>query len=205
MSQEVFEIIQNMDIKDIQTQLALQCAPLIAGLKVSNLLNISKSKLKQIREILKGTILSYRVLGTKGKKVTILLYNQKELDAYLADGMVQDMFASLGYPAVVLDEILPIFSARYQHYMENNQNFPHEMGLLLGYPVEDVEGFIRNGGKNYLHIGYWKVYANLSEKLQLFSRFERAKETIIQMISNGVLMADVISIYQEEKLQRAAI
>lgn len=98
-----------------------------------------------------------------------------------------------------------LFSKRYQNYMKDNQKFPHEMGLLLGYPIEDVKGFINNDGKNYLHIGYWKVYENLSEKLQLFRKFELAKETIIQLVSNGVMMRDIIAIYQEEKLQKAVV
>ena len=29
MSQEVFELVQGMDLKSIETQIALQCAPLI--------------------------------------------------------------------------------------------------------------------------------------------------------------------------------
>lgn len=36
MSREIFEIVQGMDLKNIETQLALQCAPLITGLKISN-------------------------------------------------------------------------------------------------------------------------------------------------------------------------
>lgn len=42
MSQEIYEIVKGMDLENIETQLALQCAPLITGLKVSNLLIISK-------------------------------------------------------------------------------------------------------------------------------------------------------------------
>ena len=33
MRQEVFEIVQKMDKDNIRTQMALQCAPLITGLK----------------------------------------------------------------------------------------------------------------------------------------------------------------------------
>ena len=43
---------------------------------------------------------------------------------------------------------------RYACYMEEKGAFPHEIGLLLGYPVEDVLGFIRHQGKNYLYTGY---------------------------------------------------
>ncbi len=38
--------------------------------------------------------------------------------------------------------------------MNQGKQFPHEMGLLLGYPVEDVVGFMENNGKNYLYSGY---------------------------------------------------
>ena len=37
MSQEIFELVKGMDFKKIETQLALQCAPLIMGQKVWNL------------------------------------------------------------------------------------------------------------------------------------------------------------------------
>ena len=42
--------------------------------------------------------------------------------------------------------------------------FPHEIGVFLGYPLDDVKGFIKNEGKKYLMIGYWKVYSDLAER-----------------------------------------
>lgn len=205
MSQEIFEIVQNMDLKNVETQLALQCAPLIAGLKVSNLLIISKENLHQVRQILRGTDISYTILLVNGHKITILLYNRRELEEYLEDERVLNLFAKLGYRKFSLDEILPVFQKRYRKYMEDNRSFPHEMGLLLGYPIEDVEGFIQNDGRNFLYIGYWKVYENLSEKLNLFRQFEIAKETLIHLVSNGVSMTDIMEIYSEDKLRRAAV
>ena len=41
MSRETWEIVQESGIKNVEIQLALQCAPLIAGLKISNLFQIS--------------------------------------------------------------------------------------------------------------------------------------------------------------------
>ncbi len=38
MSKEVFQLVGEMDREDLQTQLALQCAPLLMGIKMSNLL-----------------------------------------------------------------------------------------------------------------------------------------------------------------------
>ena len=73
----------------------------------------------------------------------------------------------MGYQDDTMGKILYAFRQRYEGYLLRNQEFPHEMGLLLGYPVEDVEGFILNEGENCLYIGYWKVYENLSEKMVL--------------------------------------
>lgn len=42
MSQETWEILCEMEADDVELQLALQCAPLITGLKISNLLTISR-------------------------------------------------------------------------------------------------------------------------------------------------------------------
>ena len=37
--------------------------------------------------------------------------------------------------------------------------FPHEIGLFLGYPLEDVTGFIAAGGAEYRCSGCWKKQA----------------------------------------------
>ena len=44
-----------------------------------------------------------------------------------------------------------------KQYASGEQGFPHEIGVFLGYPVEDVEGYMQNDGKNFLLVGYWKM------------------------------------------------
>ena len=205
MSQEVLEIVQGMDRKNIETQLALQCAPLIAGLKTSNLLIVHKMNLHNIRIILKQTDISYKVLLILGDKITLLLFRANELEAYLSTEAAVGFLMERGYERLTLSAIVNEFQTRYRKYMEDGQSFPHEMGLLLGYPLEDVKGFVENQGRDALCIGYWKVYRHPAAKQQLFSRFELAKETMIQLLSNGVSMVDIIDIYRNERLQRVAV
>ena len=88
--------------------------------------------------------------------------------------------------------------------MNNDECFPHEMGVLLGYPIEDVKGFIDNAGKNFLYSGYWKVYANVSEKVHIFNLFDNARKDIIKQIISGTAIEDIIANYQIE-LQSAAV
>lgn len=43
MCQEVFQIAMSMDLKSVEMQLALQCAPLITGARISNMLMIDST------------------------------------------------------------------------------------------------------------------------------------------------------------------
>lgn len=204
MSQEVFELVQGMDLKSIETQIALQCAPLISGLKVSNLLIISAEDEALVRVILRRSGISFFRLLRTGEKVTFLLFRKNPLEAYLKQQEVETMLAEAGYAELSLGNILSTFQKRYTHYMSAGGRFPHEMGLLLGYPAEDVKGFVENEGKNFLYSGYWKVYADVEEKRRLFQKFENAKETVIQLLSYGVGIQDILDIYKDENEPKQA-
>lgn len=195
MCQEVFEIVRGMDRKSIETQLAMQCAPLITGIKISNLLIIPAENEKTLRAVLMHTgICFYRLLKTDDR-ITFLLFRRNELEAYMNRTEIQGFFKREGYTDFTLGCILRTFQLRYQAYMIREMAFPHEMGLLLGYPVEDVRGFIEHQGRDYLCTGYWKVYENLEQKQQLFQRFEYAKENLVLLLSYGVGMADIMDIF----------
>ena len=204
MSQEVFELVQGMDLKSIETQIALQCAPLISGLKVSNLLIISAEDEALVRVILRRSGISFFRLLRTGEKVTFLLFRKNPLEAYLKQQEVETMLVEAGYAELSLGNILSTFQIRYAHYMSAGGRFPHEMGLLLGYPAEDVKGFVENEGKNFLYSGYWKVYADVEEKRRLFQKFENAKETVIQLLSYGVGIQDILDIYKDENEPKQA-
>lgn len=53
---------------------------------------------------------------------------------------------------------------------------------MLGYPIEDVRGFIEHNGCGCLYSGYWKVYRNVPLKKKMFEDFEKAKESVIQLL-----------------------
>ena len=42
--------------------------------------------------------------------------------------------------------------------MAQSEGFPHEVGLFLGYPPEDVRGFMECRAKGFRCVGCWKVY-----------------------------------------------
>jgi hypothetical protein len=192
LSQEIWEIVANQNIDRLEMQMAMQCAPLITGLKISNLLNIPREDFEWMKKIVRQSQFSWYLLLETEKKITVLLFQRERLESYLEKQQVVEMLKQAGYTNLSLGCVLREFASRYKRFMETKNEFPHEMGLLLGYPTEDVEGFITHRGADCLCSGYWKVYANKERKLKLFEKFELAKEKLIQLLSYGVSMIDII-------------
>ena len=192
MSQEVYELIKRMDREKIETHLVVQCAPMISGIKISNLLIVERSMAAQVRRVLNRSGISYFLLFESEEKVTYLLYRRDELKEYLKEKNVCLSMRHFGYKNLELPVVLSQFRKRYEDYMNQKADFPHEMGLLLGYPVEDVEGFIENKGKNYLYSGYWKVYGHVEEKVALFKRYEEARKLLLEFLAQGFGIKDMV-------------
>lgn len=195
MSFDIVDIVKCMDNSSVSLQLALQCAPVIAGIKISNLLTIQTKKLRELSEILKKTNLSFRVIYPGRERLVILVYREEELRKYLVSEEVEGFISGLGYKTSDISEMFPIFVRRYIRYMEIKKDFPHELGLFLGYPVEDVEGFIRHNGKNYLYSGYWKVYKDAETKIKLFKNYEKVQTEIVRMLYEGIDIICIIAYY----------
>ncbi len=197
MCQEVFKILQTMDLSKVEMRMALQCAPVITGIKESNLLIVHQRDERVIYRILNRTGIAYYCLLRQNENCTFLLFQEVQLIEYLQKTEVQGLLKAEGYDDLSMTGILRTFQQRYESYMYQRQYFPHEMGVLLGYPVEDVEGFIKNKGKNYLYAGYWKVYENIEEKKLLFEAYESAKEGMVLLLANGYEIRPLIEFFQD--------
>ena len=114
---------------------------------------------------------------------------------------VKEILISEGYMEFQIGYVLYMFSIRYQDYICGKGKFPHEIGLILGYPAEDVRGFMDNNGKNFLYTGYWKVYKDVDNKVKLFEKFKIAEELLICLLSSGMDMEYIIKACNTGKLQ----
>lgn len=195
MTKEVSELLKKLDIRAVETQLALRCAPLIAGLKPSNLLIINTCQAQALYKLLQDTKFSVYELYRIGMESVLLLYADKPLLFCLEQPEVRTMLWQKGYRDFSLRALLDGFAARYRSCRRSGEEFPHEMGLFLGYPPEDVRGFLENGGKHALYTGYWKVYQNPAQKIRLFKSYDQAKTCLIRFIANGAGMAEVLDFY----------
>ena len=122
---------------------------------------INRLKEDAVQNLLEGSDISCFCVMSSPKKTAFLLYRRAELEMYLGNQDVRQLFQKLGYKDFSLEYVLTRFRKRYEAHMNGEQQFPHEMGLLLGYPIEDVVGFMEHSGKEYLYSGYWKVYENV--------------------------------------------
>ena len=181
VSNEVIDIICHMDLKKLHSQLALQCAPLIVGLKMSNLFVTEPDTYRSLRRILQGGSISCFLLTKSQRKLSLLLYKKNDLAKYIKKRDIRCFMQECGYDEnLSLEEMIAEFATRYSMYMSGHGDFPHEMGIILGYPLEDVNGFMCNQGKNYLLSGYWKVYNRPANARRIFKEYDEATERMIK-------------------------
>ena len=193
MSGETFHILQRLAGSGTEKQVVLQCAPLLTGIKLSNLLNVRTDQKEEVLRLFAGTAVSCRVLYEFDGRMSLLLYREDRMRAHLERSDVRRMLDGFGYAGMGIKETLLLLSIRYQEHMDGLRAFPHEIGLLLGYPPVDVAGFMENNGERFLYSGYWKVYGNLTETLKVFEQYDRARENVIHMAGSGRAIREILA------------
>lgn len=193
MSGETFHILQRLAGSGTEKQVVLQCAPLLTGIKLSNLLNVRTDQKEEVFRLFAGTAVSCRVLYEFDGRMSLLLYREDRMRAHLERSDVRRMLDGFGYAGMGIKETLLLLSIRYQEHMDGLRAFPHEIGLLLGYPLVDVAGFMENNGERFLYSGYWKVYGNLAETLKVFEQYDRAREYVIHMAGSGRAIREILA------------
>ena len=74
----------------------------------------------------------------------------EELEKYLMEPGVYELIQKYGYTDMQVERVLAHLSDRIRGFNRKGMGFPHEIGVFLGYPLDDVKGFIENAGKKYL-------------------------------------------------------
>ena len=92
-----------------------------------------------------------------------------------------------------MDACLNHLSQRVSLSAQGAESYPHEMGIFLGYPLEDVRGFILHEGKDSRYTGYWKVYGDVEQAKQTFQAYDNAKECAVVEFMAGKQMKEILS------------
>ena len=177
--------------RQLEFRIVTQCAPVLKGKKVSNLITVKPGQWHQVRRYLKGTrIVCALVYADKDKEV-LFLYRFSMLEEHLKKPEVRRFLALNGYLDMSVAAVFIRLRRRYQRYAGGHEEFPHELGVLLEYPVADVEGFICNKGQNCLMERYWKVYHDLEEAQRRFRIYDEAREDAMEEILAGYPLLQV--------------
>lgn len=171
-----------------ESLLANYCAPTLKQYKYANMFHLPKDD-DSIRLLIKhynqqfNSKGIYFILIEQESQYTIYVYNSKLKD-YISSNAVQNFLKSYQYPNT--------FELCIQELKKrlNTKNFPHEIGVFLGYPLDDVIGFIEH--KPYYFVGDWKVYQNVNEAKKQFDVFKQAKEQMLNEIHNGYELSQII-------------
>lgn len=176
-------MLKEIDSSGADAKLAFQCAPVITGLKISNLLVVPTKCAFCIAEKFEGTSVDARVMFASEKSTALLLYRRGALESYMNEAEVRDMLMTFGYGDETLEEILDRVGAKYRDHCFWGMEFPHELGLILGYPPQDVAGFIAHSGKNFLYNGYWKVYGDVNGARERFAMYDKARSDAVRLVA----------------------
>ena len=168
-----------------------QCAPVLKGVKISNLITMKPGGWRKIRAYLKKSRIICIALYADAEKEVLFLYRYEQLERHLKNREVREFLRSCGYESFEVASVLVRLRRRYQLYAGISKEFPHELGVLLGYPVGDVQGFIDNRGENSLTSRYWKVYQNPKEAEKIFDLYDRVKEQALKEIMCGRTLSHV--------------
>lgn len=155
------------------------CSPTLAGLKTASLFPIEAQGKEQITAFLRAlnqkTVprgLCAVTLGTPGGKPLLYLYRPGKLRRDLAHPLAQSILRRWGYPDFDSGRCVAYLAKRFA---QSKTEFPHEIGLFLGYPPEDVKGFLQ-GGACAKCVGAWKVYSDVDAAEKQFMRYRKCTQ-----------------------------
>ena len=193
MSSETLSyFFKNEDIKlKARFQVALQCAPFLKGIKISSVITMEQKMCEELQEIFEETEVEYRILSCRDSRCLVFFFRRSELEYHLMLPDNQRLLEAYGYHMRNLDEMLKRLAQRVRQISSRKLGFPHEIGVFLGYPKEDVEGFIHNEGRKYLMIGYWIVYSNPSRAKMIFKSYDQAKEGVVREFLAGKSIREI--------------
>lgn len=174
----------------LEQLLARNCSPVLAGIKPANLVSADREKLphnlyhilQQYERDFSARGICFRVLCRCEQRVLILVYSENQLSQAQQQPQVASFLQRCGY-----DMQAPLGErvCRLGERIRQSGEFPHEIGLFLGYPLEDVEGFIQNRGQNFLYSGCWKVYHDVERKRKLFARYIQCRNAVCHQLQMG--------------------
>lgn len=189
MLEEYMVKIKTMSEKDYLFGVILySIAPTLAGHKPASVVTLSRNNgnLYSLWESYNQYFrleceIDFYEIKRENEAVTLLFYDKEKLKEVIYKEVNMSFLNRFGYEGSLnFNENLHILKSRFKG------SFPHEIGILLGYPLDDVICFIERPEKECLLCGYWKVYNNPEIAKGKFSMYEEDKNSVIRYVLDGV-------------------
>lgn len=180
--------------KRMQFELVAQCAPFLKGMRKASVLNVEKEWVRELYRLIGPTDISCRILVVRGNRCLALFYRKEGLREALLKQGVRQFLLEYGYEDEELDQNITRLSVRMNRYSRDEIAFPHEIGVFLDYPLEDVKAFIQNNGKESLFTGYWKVYHNPERAKLTFLAYDKARDSAVNEFLIGKAVSEIAKI-----------
>lgn len=177
---------------------ATHCAPALAGVAPANLISLRRRDFPHLEEELRRYhqafarrgVCFYTLCSCPGRDL-ILVYRPRLIRQVLERQGVSELLRPWGYDLTQsVEEILAHLGRR----VRQGGPFPHEIGIFLGYPVEDVVGFMEHKGQNFKLCGPWKVYGDVEAAKVCFARMQKVSQKIRERIDAGKTLFQVFAV-----------
>lgn len=159
-----------------EENVVFHCSPTLAGIKTGNLFSDSFGSREDFYASLRRINTSLVPKGVRmvpirmtKDRALLYVYRPDALKKDFEQGEARGFLEGLGYPVENINRCIGELSRR----VRNSDEFPHEVGLFLGYPPEDVMGFISSGAKGAKCVGTWKVYSDVESAKKRFALYEK--------------------------------
>lgn len=190
--------LNSMEDKEyIETFLAYSLSLVIAGAKPAATLSIKKTNYKLYNSwntygptFIKNIKLHYVELRNCLDATIIMVYDETILEKHLNTDCSMEFLISLGYSSdASINEHVNTLKIRYEKY-----HCPHELGLFLGIPINDVKDFMEFTTKKCLLCKYWKVYNDSTTAQAIFNKYDEIKEYTMNTMLKGKTSHSLVSI-----------
>ena len=178
----------------IENMLIEHCSPTLAGIKIANLFSVSKEdrsialeELEYYRALLFEKGIEISVLGNCGLRFLVYVYRKNMVQKLLKRDDIRLFLKNYGYELFDIKDVLSVID----HRICNDKCFPHEIGVLLGYPLKDVEGFIRQKGQGCICSGCWKAYGDKCEAEKCFLSIDKCRCEYKRLYREGASIYDL--------------
>ncbi|WP_455582337.1 DUF3793 family protein [Dysosmobacter sp.] len=174
-----------------------QCAPTLAGVKPASLFRYGSDGIAPIRC---SAAHWDRMLAPLGVRIMIIkecpasnacmifVYRASWLERLLTEKHRLLFLKRQGYSPGPVPQMLGQLSQR----LCLEREYPHEIGVFLGYPLADVVGFIENRGWNYTCCGYWKSYGDPAAAQKCFARYRSCTDLYKRRYAQGTPLLELV-------------